>query len=350
MEVSTRLTYLFVVAQTLKGRLDHLEKQVAGFGWHAGEGARQPMEIGIKLFAIIFGLLRFSCSAQVSSAEPAHWMSATPVLSGLTSLSGLNLSHNSSQQIRIELLDTNTVHLIAKRAGLTATDLATIELGPSPAVGDVTLYQLRKPDKAFNAMAEYLMVYVQAREEGHTREFMMAALTNSTSPLAFTDLDLGVLALNRPLLPVSWIKKIDSGTRTNKAGQIAGIRTTMQSINGRVTTSTVTNQPAEDQVWRWASYKITDGEIQWIYRLNFTPGGRLDYIEEERRDAKEDEPRYEKTIKDAKAETEAEMKKNGTYGRLGSVHTFWHLLKQRLKAKGIDWRSPAELNPNTRYD
>jgi hypothetical protein len=46
----------------------------------------------------------------------------------------------------------------------------------------------------------------------------------------------------------------------------------------------------------------------------------------------------------------AEMKRKGSFGKFGSVHEFWGLKQEKLKAKGIKWRSPAELNPNTNYD
>ena len=44
------------------------------------------------------------------------------------------------------------------------------------------------------------------------------------------------------------------------------------------------------------------------------------------------------------------MKRAGDYGQFGSCHTFWHLKKEKLKVKGINWRSPSELNPNTCFD
>ncbi len=38
-------------------------------------------------------------------------------------------------------------------------------------------------------------------------------------------------------------------------------------------------------------------------------------------------------------------------GQLGRIHAFWMEKKQILKEKyGIDWKSPAELNPLTSYD
>jgi len=309
------------------------------------------MSIEIKPLAIGFILFSFTCSAQVSLSVPKRCLAFTEVYSGLASpVDRFDATYNRPEQIRQELLDAKIVRLIAKRAGLTDAELATVELAPSPDSAGVGLYQLTRPDKAFETMDEYLRAYVRAREEGHTGQFMMAALTNMIPPDSITDLDLGVLWLNRALLPVSWVKKGDSGTRTNKAGQVAQVTRTTKIINGRVETITVTNKPVADQVCRWVTYKVTDGGIQWVYMLDFAPDGRLNFIEESRRDAKEDDPKFEKSIKAAYDEAEAEMRRNGTFGKLGSCHTLWRLVKEKLKSKGIGWRSPRELNPNIIYD
>jgi hypothetical protein len=44
------------------------------------------------------------------------------------------------------------------------------------------------------------------------------------------------------------------------------------------------------------------------------------------------------------------MKQDGNFGQLGSIHIFWRLKKEKLQAKGIEWQSPGELNPNSKYD
>jgi hypothetical protein len=68
------------------------------------------------------------------------------------------------------------------------------------------------------------------------------------------------------------------------------------------------------------------------------------------RDAKEFDPKYTQTIKDAMDQAEAELKKEGITHRFGSVHVFWPRVTKILKEKGVDWHSPAEMNPKTRYD
>lgn len=34
----------------------------------------------------------------------------------------------------------------------------------------------------------------------------------------------------------------------------------------------------------------------------------------------------------------------------GMCHRAWSIQKQLLAAEGIDWRTPAEMNPNVRFD
>lgn len=51
-------------------------------------------------------------------------------------------------------------------------------------------------------------------------------------------------------------------------------------------------------------------------------------------------------------ELEREIKAQiGKGGYLGYCHVYWAVKKRILKEKyGIDWKSPAELNPHIRFD
>ena len=35
---------------------------------------------------------------------------------------------------------------------------------------------------------------------------------------------------------------------------------------------------------------------------------------------------------------------------MGICHSYWHRKKELLAKYGIDWKSPAELNPDIRFD
>ena len=285
----------------------------------------------------------------MSASRPEKWITGTTLFLG-HGLSRLELSHNSAETICKEVLDTNLVNLIGKAGDLSDEELKTVQIVRKSEGNQVEIYQIGEPKKAFNILSARLKAYISSREQGHTRQFLLAAITNRMQLLSIPDTDLRVLVLNKPFLPASWLKKVDSGTRTNKAGQIAGISYVTTFVNGEFQTTTTTNLPVVDEICRWVSYTATDGEITWEYVVNFKANGKLDYIYESKRDAKENDPRYFTIMKDVDEEVEAEMKKNGSYGGLGSIHTFWQLKREKLKAKGIEWRSPGELNPNTNYD
>ena len=95
---------------------------------------------------------------------------------------------------------------------------------------------------------------------------------------------------------------------------------------------------------------MVDGEIAWRYYVKFKADGLLDYVSDSRCDAKEYDPKYQEMIKDVEDVVQGEMKRDGHLGKFGSVHLFWHLKKEKLKARGVEWRSPSELNPNVHYD
>ena len=82
-----------------------------------------------------------------------------------------------------------------------------------------------------------------------------------------------------------------------------------------------------------------------MYFVQFEPGGTVDYVSGSLRDAKEFDPKYSQTIKEVQEEAGQAV----TRGR-GSVYSVWSIMQNRLKSKGIDWHSPAELNPNARFD
>jgi hypothetical protein len=201
-------------------------------------------------------LLEWTASGQVSQNAPKKWENATYLDSGL-SFFRLRLPHNGRESINQELLDTNTVRLIAKYSGLAEEDLSTIQVAPWKEPEGIALYQIGPSAKAFEVLSEQL---------------------------------------------------------------------------------------------RRVVYTLADGDIAWSYFVQFKSDGSLDYAHASKCDAKDYDPKYEKVIKEVEAEVEQQMKADGTYGRFGSVHSFWHLKKDKLKARGIEWRSPSELNPYVNYD
>jgi hypothetical protein len=302
-----------------------------------------------KLLLVALFLFESSVLGQVSHTAPKKWKSCTYLDLGLD-ISRLQLALNGPESIRQELLDTNTVRLIANCSGLSEEELSTIQVAPWEGTDRLALYQIGRSEKAFKVLSEQLRNYIRTRKEGHTRAFLLAALTNRASPLSISDPDLRALATNRPLLAVSWLKKEKSGTSTNKAGTVVSRTISTTVVDGRTVTNETTHIPSTNEVCRWVLYTLTDGDIGWSYLMKFKSDGTFGYLHDSKCDAKEYDPKYKKVLKEVEAEVEQQMKANGTFGQFGSVHSFWHLKKDRLKARGIEWRSPSELNPNVNYD
>jgi hypothetical protein len=72
-----------------------------------------------------------------------------------------------------------------------------------------------------------------------------------------------------------------------------------------------------------------------------------------RHDIKERDPKLKKIIKLAEQEAEKLLKESspGCDKLLGYCHSLWDEQKRILREKyGIDWKTPAELNPDICFD
>jgi hypothetical protein len=286
--------------------------------------------------------------AQVASKEPSHWKSGSPIFTSV----GFKLDHGLQDAVRREILDTNTVGFIAESVGLTPHERKLFLVAPGPVEEQVWLYTLGEEwTEGCNRFGERLNAYALARTDGHTRACLLAGLTNRPALASISNPDLRILSTNYQLLPVWLFHREETGTRTNKAGQMTGRSTTAIIVDGKLQVRTNnTHIPRIDEVCRWASYTLVDGDIAWRYVLSFAVDGTLDWIHASKFDAKELDPRFRRVVEEVNAEVTAEMRGKGSVGRLGSVHTYWRLKKEKLKARGIDWYSPAELNPDSIYD
>ncbi|MGA2241446.1 MAG: hypothetical protein ABSH11_05350 [Verrucomicrobiota bacterium] len=261
-----------------------------------------------------------------------------------------DLPNNKPQLIRQELLDPNLVVLVGKAIGLSDGTIAGFRVVQGQNSNDVELEHVGILHGATVIMSHQLEAYVMGREQGHTKEFILSSFTNRTNVSAISDPDLCVLLQNEPAIPASWLKRSQTGTFTNKAGQTAWRKTTYLKENGVTRTNETVHIPKMDEVCRWTSYTLTDGDVAWRYVITFNADASLRDINCERMDAKELDPKYADIIKAVEVEVEAEMEKQCIRGRFGSVHTFWRLKKEKLKARGIEWLSPSELNRNVSYD
>lgn len=305
------------------------------------------MSVTFSAKAVIWMLLCCGVvAAQVSSTAPKHWKSGSPV--GLGS-SGFELDRELRDTVRREILDTSTVRLIAQSVRLTEHERTLLLVAPGPVEEEVWLYTLGDEwGEGCSRFAERLGAYVLARLDGHTRACLLLGMTNRPS---ISDPDLKILSANHPLLPISWFRKAESGTTTNKAGQVASRSMTATMVDGKMQLRTNhTHIPIVDEVCRWVCYNLVDGDVGWRYVVSFKVDGTLEHIDVSKLDAKELDPSFQAVIKEVDSEVASEIRQSGTLGQFGSVRTYWRLKKEKLKSKGIDWRSPGELNRGRIYD
>jgi hypothetical protein len=88
-----------------------------------------------------------------------------------------------------------------------------------------------------------------------------------------------------------------------------------------------------------------------LYRSRLELAAEYQNIEENSilHDPIEDDPEVTEIIERAEAETRIELK--GEKQRRGLCHLHWKTKKKILKEKyGIDWFTPAEMNPGCRFD
>jgi hypothetical protein len=70
-----------------------------------------------------------------------------------------------------------------------------------------------------------------------------------------------------------------------------------------------------------------------------------------RHDPIEDDPAIRPLIQAATAEAEKQLEHSPEKGHKGFVHLLWHTEKDILKKKyGVDWKTPAEMNPRAIID
>jgi hypothetical protein len=73
-----------------------------------------------------------------------------------------------------------------------------------------------------------------------------------------------------------------------------------------------------------------------------------------KRDPIEDDPKVKPVIAAAEREADqelAEVTKGWNPGQLGYCHLRWSVKKRILReGYGIEWRTPAEMNPNVAFD
>ena len=235
----------------------------------------------------------------------------------------VDLTNNSPDRVRRELLAPGFISELGCSLGLTNRDVAPMRMGDAGSKDELQLDRNGVPAGLLDSVAAGLRDYLAGRWAGHTKDYLLRSNRARRAAVEVVDPDLRMLLREHPEIPADRPRKEGSGIREVWPGKSC----------------------------RWVSFVIPDGEIATTYELFFTTDGLFEWCSgAENTDIKDHDPTCRAVLEEVRQSVEAQMKKDGTFGKFGSCHTFWELKKARLKEKGIVWRSPRELNPLNRYD
>ena len=91
---------------------------------------------------------------------------------------------------------------------------------------------------------------------------------------------------------------------------------------------------------------VNEEELEKACKLCISEEDSLDSL---KHDPQEDDPIMGPIIKKAGEEAEKLVLKNRSRG-LGDCHKIWEKQKKILKQRGIDWKSPSDMNPSVMFD
>jgi hypothetical protein len=293
------------------------------------------------LIVVVVNTLAASAVAQVANKAESRWLRLRSIELDSSSPFYVSLTHNTPGSIRSELLNQEVVRCVGLSRSLTAADLVGIQVRQERGETNcVDVWSTANNLEAGWKLFEGLQDYVRERQAGHTKEFLLFTLTNRTQAAAISDPDLHQLVLRNPSLPAALLTNTASSTQTNTAGLVdpqAGLP----------------SNPTMIFLGRWSEYALVDGEVAWVFRITFSTDGSVSGIASLKCDAKEVDPHYRKVIAEVNREVEAEVNKATQQGTPSYRIDANGLKKRKLRARGIDWRSPADLDPDrgitTRY-
>lgn len=305
---------------------------------------------GFQILLLMLFLARGSLVSESVAEAPKEWKHDAPIfLEG--GISKLALEHNRREIISRELLETNFFRLLAQSCGLSEAETAAATIAIGENGKGLSLYQIGTNPKAFEVLDPQIAEYVCARNEGHTAGFLQVAMSNRVNAAMIPDLELRRLSTNQLWVALSALQKGESQLVTNRAGSHISHRLVTKVRDHGVEQDIDIRTNRTDVVCRRVAYRVIDGEIGWIYHIEFNPDGSLYSVKDRWKcDAKDIDPKYRRLFKLVDDEIKEAMEKDGSYGKLGSCHSFWRMKKELLKTKGISWRSPSELNPGTLFD
>lgn len=304
------------------------------------------------MVTVRFGLFCFAALTLLSSTAGESAVGEIRLPLDPTPEARTAANSNSIPAVCDEVLNPAALSAVAFAHGISLAAVKGIEVSRA---SNGTAVVVRKATgstaEVFDVMTQELRWYVQERAEGHSAAFLFGCLTNRAWRLPHPAGDLKVLADRHPKLPTALLRKWESGTYTNRTGTPAETRWGKTYANGKFHAYTNTVIRPNDEVVSWTDYLLLDGELAWLYQARHPPldGVLGPVIGDSRKiDAKEFDSKFRHLILRAENEARTELEGRGqTSPRQWRVD---QLMKEKLKAQGIDWRSSADLYPGPRRD
>lgn len=227
-------------------------------------------------------------------------------------LRGVEANGNTLAAIKAEVESDEFATLLVRRSGLpewrVRLSLPIVEFSDH---GSMSYSTGARPD-----LLEPIQQYIRMRQAGHSKTYAMARLEAEPDLRTLQPDCRAILQEDRDVcLPWLWLHdfKIDVGTN-------------------------------------YTSYVILDGDLAWSYVVSRRNDRTLVGCYSDWFDAKELLPKYRRSFEEVNAQVAREMKAQGDWDKFGSCHSYWRRKQELLRARGIEWRTPSDLHPNTSYD
>jgi hypothetical protein len=166
-------------------------------------------------------------------------------------------------------------------------------------------------------LADALHAYLSCRAEGHSAEYCRDAMALGHAPASTEYGFLDDIRRQYGGIPRKWIHDITS--------------------------------PPDSPGGHTATVVVLDGELAWSYSVSYGNAGSILYVISNRIDAVEFSQEYKGVIGEVEGQIAARVANEKIHG-LGSCHEVWRIKQDLLKERGVIWRPPSVVNPDTCYD
>jgi len=226
----------------------------------------------------------------------------------------LSANKNDGATIQAEIDSPDFRAKLARAAGVGKWRLRTLNIRLNTRIA---LAECRASQPISPRITKAVSAYLSCRAGGHSAEYSCEVMMLGDAP---------------PSEKYGFLADIREKTGTIPESFIYQPKTTPESDGGKFT-----------------FFAVVDGEVAWEHHVSYHPDGSVNYIRIERADAIEYSPAYTGVIAEVERRLAERMKAEDVQG-LGSCHVYWAFKRDLLKEKGIRWRSPSEMNPDTSYD